>query len=411
MNIEQLEQIKSQTSPTMCLAKFHEATIWLYASKIASCHHTPLVPTGENVITFYNPPGKRTQQDEMLKGGKPAECRYCWTFEDQGIDSDRKLKSLHFKNHLSAEEYLDREHNFKPKTLEIAFQNTCNLACCYCSPAFSTEWENDIRLNGNYQGLTTDKKLHYQRGIDNNVPVDMDLFWEWFNSVSEGLEEIRITGGEPLLHEATFKTFEIMQKINPNIICTVNTNLCQKPLVIERCINGENKLKNVRINVSNESAGEVAEFIRDGMVYDEWLNNVKQICERTQAHINISTTVTALSLVSLDQMYRDIFKIRVGRNPYISINIATYPEFQSIACLSREEREFYLNKYSNFFKEVESDLLEPERGRIIRILNILNPDLTDPKHLEYRNDSKIFFEQYCKRRNKTVNLADQIGLR
>jgi len=404
-----LISIKNNTSQTFCLAKFHEATIWLYASRLAGCHHTPMVNTGDNIITFFNPADKRDQQNRMLLGEKPSECNYCWNLEDQGLVSDRELKSLGFKNSLNANDYLDRSFNFKPKALELAFQNTCNLACSYCSPSFSTEWENDIKQHGNYQGLVTDKKLHYQRGILPNVPVDMNLFWSWFDESNSELESIRITGGEPLLHEDTFKTFEKIRQFNFNIECVIHTNLCQKPLIIDRFINSVNKLSNVRINISNESAGDVAEFIRDGMVYSEWLNNVRRVCEETTAKISISTTITALSLIGLDQLYKDIIKIQ--RRPYISINFATYPEFQSLACLSHSEREFYQNKYIKFFKEFQDILTDNESKTVPRILNMLDPKLTHINHKEYRIDSDMFFEQYCRRRNKTTNLALEIGKR
>lgn len=412
MNYKELTELKNNTSQTLCLAKFHESTIWLYESKIASCHHTPFLLTGTNKETFYNPIGRREQQKSMIEGNKPIECNYCWKLEAQNVKSDREKKSLAFKSMLSPNDYLNPNFNFKPKALELAFQNTCNLACSYCSPSFSTEWENDIKQNGNYIGMTTDKKLHYQRGIDNRSPVNMDLFWEWFNDIATDLESIRITGGEPMLHEDTFKMFEKMIQVNPNVECVVHTNICQKPLVIERFINSISKLNNVRINTSNESANEVAEFIRDGMVYNVWLENLTKLA-LTKAELSVSTTITAISLLNLDQMYLDVIKVReLTKKPvYISVNFATYPEFQSIQCLTSEERIFYINKYKIFFESIYEKLLPIERDTLPRFLSMLDPKLISDKQAEYRKDSDIFFSQYVTRRNKSINFAEQIGTR
>jgi hypothetical protein len=412
MNKKLLQDLRNQTSQTLCLAKFHESTIWLYESKIASCHHTPFLLTGNDTLTFYNPEGRRQQQYSMLKGNKPDECNYCWKLEAQDVVSDREKKSLAFNSSLTAEQYLDKTYPFKPKALELAFQNTCNLACSYCSPSFSTEWENDIRLKGNYENITTDKKMHYQRGIDNRTPVDMTLFWEWFNDIAPELESIRITGGEPLLHEDTFATFAKMIEVNPNVECVVHTNMCQKPLVVQRFIDGISKLNNVRLNISNESAGEVAEFIRDGMVYSDWLRNVTEVA-KTKATMSISTTITPISLLALDQLYLDIIDIRkqTGKKVDISINFATYPEFQSLAALSSEERAFYLNKYTKFFESIDSLLLDSERHSVPRFLTMLDPKLTHTDNLAYRKDSDSFFKQYVIRRNKSINFAEQIGTR
>ena len=113
----------------------------------------------------------------------------------------------------------------------------------------------------------------------------------------------------------------------------------------------------------------------------------------------------------MDQLYLDIIKQRATTRckPPIGINFATYPEFQSINCLTREERAFYLNKYSQFFDTVFDDLLPIEQGSVQRILTMLEPNLTHPLQADYRKDSDLFFEQYCKRRNKAVNYAELIG--
>jgi organic radical activating enzyme len=350
----------------------------------------------------------------MINGLKPAECNYCWKLEEQDLTSDRELKSLHFRSHLPAETYFDKTHDFKPKALELAFQNTCNLACAYCSPSFSTEWINDIKKHGVYENVSTDIKRHYARGVDNNVPVDLDMFWQWFDQVSNDLESIRITGGEPLLHEETFKTFEKMLGLNPDIECVIHTNLCQKPVVIQRFIDSVNKLKNIRINISNESAGDVAEFIRDGMVYSEWLENVRKLVTNTKARVSISTTITALSLIGLDDLYKDIIKLRKENKvklPYIAINFATYPAFQSLACLSKEERIFYLDKYTKLFKEIKGSLLDNEKTIYHRLLSMLDPALTSSNFNELRKDADIFFPQYMHRRNKNIDITKMLGIK
>ena len=411
MNSYKLIQLKKETSNTFCLAKFHEATIWLYNSRMSSCHHTPTVILGDTIETFYNPEEKRQQQDEMLKGIKPSACNYCWNLEKQNLKSDRELKSLSFKSHLNPTDYLNRNYNFKPKALELAFQNTCNLACSYCSPVYSTEWINDIKKHGVYTNIATDAKNHYYRGIDPSMPVNLDLFWTWFTDVVDDLESLRITGGEPLLHNETFQTFEMIVEKNPNIECVVATNLCQKELIITRFIGLVNKLGNVRLNISNESAGEVAEFIRDGMDYNQWLHNVERLAKETKATLSISTTITALSLISLDKLFLDIIKLRKNLNnkPSIAINIATYPEFQSIQSLSYDERVFYYNKYNDFYNVHKGDLLDYEAKVFSRLTTLLDPKLLHEKHLDYKKDFISFFKQYIIRRNKTDYVLNLLG--
>lgn len=415
MDLKKLIKIRDETSPTFCLAKFHEASIWVYSGKIASCHYTPFIQVGSTVETFYNPLEKRQQQKEMLQGGQPTACDSCWRYENLGLTSDRTRKSLSFSDHLPAQDYKNLNYVFKPKALEIAFKNTCNLACSYCSPQFSTSWMNDIRNNGVYTDITTDDRRHYQKSlieIDQMIePPNMELFWEWLNTVVYDLESIRVSGGEPLMHDEVFILFDMLTEINPNIECVIHSNLCQKPLVMKRFFEKITKLSNLRMNISNESAGAVAEFIREGMYYKEWLTNIESLGNSTVREFSISTTVSAIALQALDQMYLDIIDIRARTRvkPYISINMVDKPEFQGFACLTRKERDFYINKYQKFYDKIKDDLLPLEHEHYRRLLTFLDQGFIRDNQQAMRRDSDVFFEQYTKRRNKKINFAELIG--
>ena len=417
MELSKLLKIRDETSPTFCLAKFHEASIWVYSGKIASCHYTPFLQVGDTVETFYNPAEKRDQQKRMLAGEQPPACDSCWRYENLGLTSDRTRKSLSFKDHLTAEDYKNPNFVFKPKALELAFNNTCNLACSYCSPQFSTSWINDIRVNGVYTDIKTDDRRHYQKDMaelnEMIKPPHMELFWKWFETVMEGLESIRVSGGEPLMHEEVFQLFAMMTRVNPNIETVIHSNLCQKPVVMDRFFEKIKGLNNLRMNISNESAGETAEFIREGMVYSEWLTNIERLGNSTVKEFSISTTVSAIALQSLDQMYLDIIDIRKRTKvkPYISINMVDKPEFQGFACLTRQERDFYINKYTNFYASIKDDLLPVEHEHCNRLIKFLDEGFIRENQAEMRRDSDIFFEQYTKRRNKPNNLAKYIGVK
>lgn len=324
---------------------------------------------------------------------------------------------MSFKDHLDAEDYKNPNYVFKPKALELAFDNTCNLACSYCSPQFSTKWINDIRVNGVYKDIITDDRRHYQKDLnelDEMIdPPNMKLFWEWFDTIALGLESIRVSGGEPLMHEEAFKLFALMTQINPNVECVIHSNLCQKPVVMDRFFDKIKGLTNLRMNISNESAGEVAEFIREGMVYSEWLRNVERLGNSTVREFSISTTVSAIALQSLDQMYLDIIDIRSRTKvkPYISINMVDKPEFQGFACLTREERDFYIDKYTRFYETIKDKLLHVEHEHYNRLLKFLDDGFVRENQVELREDSDTFFEQYTNRRNKPINFAKFIGVR
>jgi MoaA/NifB/PqqE/SkfB family radical SAM enzyme len=415
MNKDTLIKLRDDTSPTFCLAKFHEASIWVYSGKIASCHYTPFLQLGDTVETFYNPEEKREHQKEMLAGGQPSACDSCWRYENIGLTSDRTRKSLGFGDHLPADDYKDPEYIFKPKALELAFSNTCNLACSYCSPQFSTSWINDIKNKGVYTDIITDDRRHYQKDIDeiNHMiaPPDPELFWQWYDTIADGLESIRVSGGEPLMHEDVFKLFDMMLERNPDVECVIHSNLSHKKITMDRFFDKVKNLTNLRMNISNESAGEVAEFIREGMIYSEWINNLERLCNSNIREVSVSTTCSAISLQALDQMFLDIIELRSKTKviPYISINMVDKPEFQGFACLTRSERDFYIDKYTKFFDKIYHQLLPTEHEHCNRLIKFLDNGFVRENQKQMREDSDKFFEQYTLRRNKKTNFAKYIG--
>jgi len=408
----ELDQLKSQTSNTFCMAKFHEATMWLYSGKIASCHHNPFHNTGFSVDTFYNTPEKRRQQQAMLAGEQPDPCNYCWKMEAQGLTSDRYYKSISYLNPLPAENYLDPEFNFKPRVLELAFEKTCNLGCSYCNADFSTQWVNDIKNNGVYVNIVTDSRKHYQRPADSyhSDSADPAVFWRWLDTVIDELDIIRITGGEPMLHEQTFNLIDHVREKNPDIKVAINSNLCQKPVVLERFKQKIKGIKTVSLYTSNESADHVAELLRDGMNYQEWLANIKFMDDAGLDHIFVMTTIGAVCLQNFDKFLMDIIQLRQTMKTPISVNFnfLTYPEFQSFQALDQMSLDSYYEKYQRFFAGILEQLNTHETERYQRLLTLLDRH-QDPNQPALAEDLLSFFRQFAQRRTKQLDNIEVIG--
>ena len=85
----------------------------------------------------------------MQCGERPSGCEYCWIIEDIGRDSisDRVYKSkIYTDNELDVAYQSDPNQDVNLRTLEIAFDRTCNFACSYCNASFSTTWQKDIKV-------------------------------------------------------------------------------------------------------------------------------------------------------------------------------------------------------------------------------------------------------------------------
>jgi hypothetical protein len=102
------------------------------------------------------------------------------------------------------------------KTLEIAFDRTCQFACSYCNPAFSSTWVRDIKTNGPYTSLVSDGRNHFTHTHDASQlytygetnPYTEAFFAWWESDLHKTLQELRITGGEPLMSGETWKLLD-----------------------------------------------------------------------------------------------------------------------------------------------------------------------------------------------------------
>ena len=135
-DLEYKKQILDTKSASFCGAKWYNATIWLGSGMTTSCHH-PLphkidpIAVQSNPKLLHNTPEKKEQRRQMQCGERPAGCEYCWKIEDINRDniSDRVYKSQIFTDEdLDTAYNLDHKEDVDLKTLEIAFDRTCNFA-------------------------------------------------------------------------------------------------------------------------------------------------------------------------------------------------------------------------------------------------------------------------------------------
>jgi len=428
---EYREESINSISPSFCGAKWYNATIWLGNGTTASCHHPPAhkIPLEEvamNYKAIHNTTYKKLIRKQMLDGIRPKECDYCWKIEDLGNDkiSDRVYKSVIYTDEelKDAKRVFNWEEDVDLKTLEIAFDPNCNFACSYCNSSFSTTWQNDIKKNGPYQNLVSDGSAAFQHDGGHSMPYGkknegnpyVEAFWKWWEGELQfSLRELRVTGGEPTMSQDFWKLMKWWEKNKDcNIDFAVNSNLGQKQELVEELIKSTHNFKHFHLYTSNESFGKHAEYIRDGLNWEKWINNVEKIMSEGKIEsLNCMLTINALCLFSLTEFMDEMLKLKkkYGNNsPACSFNILRFPSFQSIVTLPkniREERANHIEKWVkanyngglNGFSDWEKDGMVRMIAYIREIEN--GHDFTSSIETRER-DFKTFYTQYDKRRGK-----------
>jgi organic radical activating enzyme len=321
-DLEYKKQILDTKSASFCGAKWYNATIWLGSGMTTSCHHPlphkiDLAEIKTNPSAIHNTREKKEQRRQMQSGDRPAGCEYCWKIEDMGRDaiSDRVYKSRIFTNEdLDTAHRLDHNIDVNLKTLEIAFDRTCNFACTYCNPQFSSTWANNIKQQGPYTGLQSDGRNHFTHTHDSAEPYKKDetnpyveAFYKWWESdLHKSLDELRITGGEPMMSPNLWRLLDWIEiqgdKMNPNMRIAINSNLGAKQSIIDRFKMKLKGFKNFHLYTSCEATFNQAEYIRDGLNYSEWFSNLlHMMVDKIPSEIHVMATINALCLESLPE--------------------------------------------------------------------------------------------------------------
>jgi organic radical activating enzyme len=413
-----------------CPAKWYNATIDLGSGYTRSCflplpHKIDIVEILKNPSAIHNTSHKKQMRKMMLSNIRPAECSYCWKVEDIGRDniSDRVYRSLEYKQEdidILSELPWDADVNLR--TVELSFDRSCNFACSYCNPAYSTTWGKDIETNGAYQYFKTATAGAYQSNGKWADPISKDTdsnpyvnaFFEWWPELSKDLQTLRITGGEPSTSHNFWKFLDkITDKPYPNLNISINSNLGVKDELITKLINTTHTLDvgSYDIYTSCEAYGNHAEYLRDGLIYDKWRANVVRIIEEANIRqIVIMMTVTGLSLMSITEFMDDMIELKkkYGKNkPILDLNFLRWPAFMSPLNLPNNIKIEVKNKINNWLENIKPlDILsEREIDQIQRVIDYI--DVVEQGHARAESDKnkhfhdfKSFYEQYDIRRNK-----------
>jgi organic radical activating enzyme len=425
-DLQYKQRVIDPKSASFCGAKWYNATIWLGSGQTTSCHHplphqVQVADVIANPKALHNTPKKKSERAQMQCGERPAGCEYCWKIEDIGRDniSDRVYKTkIYSDEDLTYAHALPSDADVDLQTLEIAFDRTCQFSCSYCNPAFSSAWVRDINQHGPYTDLESDGRNHFTHAHDSSQLYKLgetnpyvEAFFQWWESdLHRTLKELRLTGGEPLMSGDTWRLLDWFQKNDTDVQFALNSNLGAKDDLIDRMIVASKSIKNFHLYTSNEAVGPQAEYIRDGMDWQVWANNVEKVLQSGNiTGFHMMCTINALCLDSLDT-FLDIvlqWKQEWGASfPTFTLNILRFPSFQSPLVLPDDIRTGYRRRLQTWYDQnhTNNHLHEMELNQLQRLIDYL--DVVKTPHADaaeqhiLQRDFKRFYSQYDQRRGK-----------
>lgn len=441
MSDEHVNKVKKELddiSPSFCVAKWKQVTMHLQNGHTHSCHHpaTHYVSVDEikkNPTALHNSEFKKQQRKLMLEGVRPSECDYCWNVEDTGNHfSDRIHKSSDTEwAYPFIDEVISKpwNYNIDPSYVEVSFGNVCNFKCSYCAPHISSQWMEEIERHGPYPTRTQYNNLDYIKQ-QNLMPIPnnqdnpyVDAFWDWFPDMYNSLKYFRITGGEPLLSKNTFKVLDyIIANPNPDLEVAINTNmnppkeLFDKFLEKVKIIVNEKKLKRFKIFTSAEAHGKASEYIRHGMDYNLWIENMHKTYKAIPGiQFTIMSTYNLLSVTTYNKFLDDVlaFKQEYGTPEYspllLDIPYLRHPNHQSVFIMEQEQLDMVYHQVNHICSRLEHKgwlgtvnrgFYEEEAEKLKRIYTMVKASVDNPKPWfnDARKDFISFVDEHDRRR-------------
>lgn len=377
------EDMEKRLGKGMCLAKWKQVSLHLTTGLNNSCYHPPLHQIDAGLLAstpsaLHNTPYKKTQRKIMLNNERPSECGYCWAMEDQGKLSDRHYRS----GEPWAARDFDRimnstgdEDDVLPSYVEVNFNHACNLRCSYCSPQFSTTWQQEIDQWGAYPTSVPHNAPEHFRGPRRPIPVRehnpyVEAFWQWWPDLYPELTHFRMTGGEPLLDKNTYRVFDyVLEHPKPDLHLCVTSNFSvderswqkYKDYVMRLCEDGV--LEHFMQYVSLDGWGAQAEYMRHGLDFDLLWDRVNQFLAEIPYRNSLTFIVTMnnLSVTSLDNLFAGILGLRktyskTYQRVWFDTPVLRQPEWQSLQILP----ESYADKLEGLWEWMVQQIETPD---------------------------------------------------
>ena len=289
------EQMKVNLGPALCLAKWKQVSLHLPTGLNNSCYHPPLhaidsAAIAANPAALHNTEHKKAQRKIMLQQQRPSECSYCWNMEDLGKLSDRHYRSGEPWAAIDFERIKNStgdEEDAIPSYVEVNFNNACNLKCSYCSPQFSSSWQQEVERHGAFPTLVPHNAAEHFSGSRRPIPARdhnpyVEAFWAWWPTLYPELKHFRMTGGEPLMDRNTYRVFDyVLEHPKSDLHLAVTSNFSVEPELSTKYFDYVQRLCDTDIEhfmqyVSLDSGiGPQAEYIRHGLDFNRLQTNVE----------------------------------------------------------------------------------------------------------------------------------------
>lgn len=302
-------------SDTFCIMPFHHINIknegklsacWRYPDKVGDFLTDTLADT-------WNGDQLRKVRTELVNGVQHKGCISCWDLERSGAKSLRQNASEMYPDVDSNTIINDIEEDGSYpienlQSIEIRFDNICNLMCRHCSPTYSSIWEQKAKRDPILMGQM--KKVGTYRELEKHVSLTQEIIDEVV-SLSPNLTELMITGGEPLFHD---KHYDFLERILPeanHITLQYNSNFSTLDYKGKSILDLWKHFKRVSIRVSLDAYPAIYEYVRVRGNLSIAEDNIKKALQLSNIQLSATMTANLLNITRATEIAKYYYSMGV----------------------------------------------------------------------------------------------------
>jgi pyruvate-formate lyase-activating enzyme len=362
---------------TFCPAKWDELYVSFEMNYAYSCCKSKTTRFTDTVLEFVD-----QERYAMLQGQQDPSCDYCWTVERNGGTSLRhaqleKFNSDDFKHY--------QDNKAQPKLVQVSVGNECNLQCTYCNPKFSSQWEHDVRDTP--YTVFSDRFFYAIDSKQSNV-MDRNIeFLKGFDSI----DTLSVIGGEPLFNK---KFFELINTVIAHRL-DLSTNLSVKRDTLSKFLSVCGRFESVNLRVSIDATEQIAEFVRYGLNYKDFCDNLDYMIAHAPPNlkITIGSVMSSITVRDIDNFKKKIIPMLSDQVRW-QIDYCHDPKIQSMHTLP----DHYKSSIISAIEELET--LDISGASMLKSV-VANTQFNRILHQELKH----FMQEFSSRKNIEIPLC------
>ena len=257
----------------------------------------------------WNSDHMRSVRQRMMAGEELSECEVC---DHKLLNTDvyRSYWNQLFKDRIDeAYDSTDETGATTMQTIsfDYRFNNLCNFKCRMCGDMLSSSWEAESRKNKTW---TKESQPWMASPLREQIIKfqDTQVVQEFVEAVeTKRIKEIYWCGGEPLMWDMHWKAMQRIIELGfaKEVYVRYNTNLSRTSFKGTKLFDLLPQFQDWQICSSLDGTGEVGEYIRDGLNYEQWLRNFKEgmAVATTSREMRLDYTITMPGLLELKNMF------------------------------------------------------------------------------------------------------------